>query len=707
MTTQTLPFTSPAPPKLVRPDLGVIWRRVIQGIRVPLRDVLRPADPERRARLALDLVGWIVWYFPFLRELTDFQRTFTRQLQDLLLFGPPAHNRKAFAAPRGGGKTTIVMLAILWAVMNGHVRYVYILTASGPRAAEHILGVKAKLLSNDRLHADYPELTTPVRATGGDSHRTDSMYPLRQDEMRLHNGVWIAAHGLDSAIAGALKDNLRPDFLLFDDVEAELTLGSEAELNALRRRFEVACGMPDQQDRALLAWICTINQRGGLSDELTDAQNNPAWRGERIAALTALPDRMDLWNAYMGILRPLLFEARIENTDGASPDTVSAAELAELLDTPEDHLQYLEPETAKAYRFYLANRVVMDAGATVSSKLLPVWKIFEQRAVYGDRFYRCELQQDPPPLEDAKTLDEHALDKRRVMGPTYRDGTGREIQRAPEWASRLLATVDMGKHSVHFEVDGWDETFQTSVVVDAGIAHTQVDVDQQYRHADPRSRITLLQQAIRSTLTRLYARFDEGYPNALGEVMSVKYVGIDCGGQADGYAWMNDVLLFCVRTRGRWIPLKGAGWTDAVAMKTGGLHYRRQPANVNPYGRIDVDADFYKTMCAEALEKPLWADNRNSEPYPGTRQFAARLDVAYLKQQTAERKNEKGHWAPASGQGDSSHPTRKNHWWDTAYNQFVLADLARRWAAAEERPRPAQASQTPAQNPWIKRRETY
>lgn len=682
--TEVLPFAAAAAPKIVRPDLGILWRRVMQGIRVPLRDVLRPADMDRRARLALDLISWIQWYFPDLRELTQFQARFTRQLQDLLLFGPPAHNRKAFAAPRGGGKTTIAMLAILWAAVNGHVRYVYILTASGPRAAEHILGTKAKLLGNDRLHADYPELTTPIRATGGDSHRTDSMYPLRQDEMRLHNGVWIAAHGLDSAIAGALKDDLRPDALIFDDVEAELTLGSEAELNALRRRFEVACGMPDQQSRALLLWICTINQQGGLSDELTDAVNNPAWRGERIAALTKLPDRMDLWNAFMGILRPLLFEARIENTDGASPDTVTASALAELLDTSEDRLQHIEPETARAYRFYLANRAAMDAGAEVSSKLLPIWKIYEQRAVYGERFFRCELQQDPPPPEEAKTLDEHALDKRRIMGPTYRDASGREIQRAPDWVYCFLATIDMGKHSVHFEVDGWDETFQTSVVIDAGIVHTQVDVDQQYRNADESRRITLLQHAIRTTLTRLYTRFNEGYPNILGEVLPVRWVGIDCGGQTDGYAWMNDVLSFCVQTRNRWIPLKGAGWTDAMAMKTGGLHYRRQPASVNPYGRIDVDADFYKTMCSEALEKPLWADKTQSEPYLGTRQFAARLEAAYLKHQTAEQKNAMGHWGPSSGHGDSSHPTRKNHWWDTAYNQFVLADLARRWKHVQE-----------------------
>lgn len=146
--TEVLPFAAAAAPKIVRPDLGILWRRVMQGIRVPLRDVLRPADMDRRARLALDLISWIQWYFPDLRELTQFQARFTRQLQDLLLFGPPAHNRKAFAAPRGGGKTTIAMLAILWAAVNGHVRYVYILTASGPRAAEHILGTKAKLLGN-------------------------------------------------------------------------------------------------------------------------------------------------------------------------------------------------------------------------------------------------------------------------------------------------------------------------------------------------------------------------------------------------------------------------------------------------------------------------------------------------------------------------------------------------------------------------------
>jgi len=695
----TLQFPPPARPAWHLPSRADIWRRVFIGIAVPLLEILSPLNPDRRAALRLDLAAWIVYYFPHLRSMNPFQARFVQQMQDLVLHGPQLPNLKALAAPRGGGKTTIAQLAVLWAVLNGHVRFVMFLTANGDKATERISTIKEYLLRNQRLLEDYPEICQRIVATQGDSHKADPLHPMKQREMRLSNGVWLVAHGMDSGIAGALKVEQRPDFIIFDDVESNIR--TEAERKTLLERFQVALGLPSQDARTTVLWICTIPQPESLSAELTDAENNPTWRGERYRALMREPAREDLWEAYMGILRPNERRGRAEQIDDAarpawSMDSIYAgvpvihaadAQAAAALEFDRKAWDLLPEASKRAYRFYLANQPAMDAGMDVLDRqALPAWKIYQLRAVYGERFYRCELQNDPPPADDTQQLEMHILDARRVSVVTWQNESGRKAAICPSWAACLLATVDMGKNRIHWEVDAWDVALATSMALDCGIIHTQVDLDQRYRKATDGGRISLLQAAIRSALTRLAAQLLDGYPDETGKIQPIRKVGIDCGGQADGYAWMHDVLVFCAQQGGRWVPLKGRRWTDADAMRHAGMHWRRPPVDKNPYGRVDADSDYYKDLLFNALQLPVERTKEKGEkpgapgPFPGTRILAQTLDVQYLRQQMAERRDANGHWEPAHGAHDNR--PLENHYFDTAYNQYVLADLLRSGAAA-------------------------
>ncbi len=63
----------------------------------------------------------------------------------------------ALAMPRGSGKTTLVVAAVLWAILNGYRRYVVLIGSDRDAAAKLLAGIKVELELNDELLALYPE----------------------------------------------------------------------------------------------------------------------------------------------------------------------------------------------------------------------------------------------------------------------------------------------------------------------------------------------------------------------------------------------------------------------------------------------------------------------------------------------------------------------------------------------------------------------
>jgi len=75
------------------------------------------------------------------------------------------------AMPRGSGKTTIVQVACLWAILTGQRRFVALIGADRDAAIKLLVALKAELESNETLLALFPEAVYPIRQLQGRANK--------------------------------------------------------------------------------------------------------------------------------------------------------------------------------------------------------------------------------------------------------------------------------------------------------------------------------------------------------------------------------------------------------------------------------------------------------------------------------------------------------------------------------------------------------
>ena len=83
---------------------------------------------------------------------------------------------KAIAAPRGTGKTSILIRASMWAVMTGRKRYVAMISAEEASAVGNLLVVKNEMCFNEQLIEHYGRETWCVRQIDGQPQRASRQH---------------------------------------------------------------------------------------------------------------------------------------------------------------------------------------------------------------------------------------------------------------------------------------------------------------------------------------------------------------------------------------------------------------------------------------------------------------------------------------------------------------------------------------------------
>ena len=109
--------------------------------------------------------------------------------------------------PRGGAKSTLGTLAYpLRAALEGREPYIWIVSDTQHQACAHLENIKAELLDNPRLAADYPDAVGrgPVWRAGA---------------IVLRNGVAIEAFGTGQRIRGRRRRAHRPTLIVCDDLQ--------------------------------------------------------------------------------------------------------------------------------------------------------------------------------------------------------------------------------------------------------------------------------------------------------------------------------------------------------------------------------------------------------------------------------------------------------------------------------------------------------
>ncbi len=247
------------------------------------------AQAARRARAMDDLEYFARVYFPHYvkRANSRLHDYLYRRLPELA--GAPDSQTDAIAAPRGEAKSTLVsQIFVLWCVMTGRKKYAMIGMDAFDQAAIMLEAIKAELEWNPRLSLDWPEAAGPGRVWNAGVIVT-------------HNGAKIEAVGSGKRIRGRRHGPYRPDLFVGDDLENDENVKT-----------------PEQRDK-LEAWLTKAVLKLGGAGEKFDAVvigtilhydsvlnrllHNPHWRGARFKALIHWPERMDLWQAWAGVLR--------------------------------------------------------------------------------------------------------------------------------------------------------------------------------------------------------------------------------------------------------------------------------------------------------------------------------------------------------------------------------------------------------------------
>ena len=125
-------------------------------------------------------------------------------------------NRHAIIGPRESGKSTWWFLILpMWAAANGVSKFAAAFASAATQAEAHLLTLRNEMDQNALLQKDFPDLCKTAR------RRSGGTVADRSGMIHMASGFVFAAKGMDSSMLGMKIGNLRPDLLIFDDIEPD------------------------------------------------------------------------------------------------------------------------------------------------------------------------------------------------------------------------------------------------------------------------------------------------------------------------------------------------------------------------------------------------------------------------------------------------------------------------------------------------------
>jgi hypothetical protein len=416
-------------------------------------------DLATRAELEKDIYEWLYFF-----GNGDFEYKFTEaqtEIINAILRAIESGGDQAIAAPRGEGKTYLTEWVTMYAVLTGKVRFVVIFSTTGSDAEDCLKSIKTRFEENGILRSYYPEVCEPIAAlestpqrahsqtvsgkrqdTGATFQKVSSKFSWCGREIVLPNvpgsrsaKTIIATRGLDSAVRGMKRGNVRPELAIIDDPDTEETAASEEQTKKLERKIDRNIAyLGGQKRRIARVLLTTLQNNVCVSAIYTDPEKKPSFRGKRFRFLIEPPERQDLWEEYVILRRN---------------DWIKS--------------------TNNAQELYKANLEEMQRGAKL---LNPNRKGDEGQIDALECFYyevartsmeavQTELQNDPP----------------QEFGGTDCGLTANRIQKQVSGYPRLMVPpecvkitmgCDIGKYSLHWVVRAW-RADGTGFVIDKGV----------------------------------------------------------------------------------------------------------------------------------------------------------------------------------------------------------------------------------------------
>ena len=219
---------------------------------------------------------------------------FMKPIERSVLFG----GQMIVEMPRGIGKTTIVELAIAWAISYRHRRFIVLISATGKLAKANLANIM-RVFTSDEYAADFPEVATPFRSLAGKWQMCESQTFLGQktniemktDHIRMPTlidasgnilgdaaGAILYSVGVGGAVRGLNEGGLRPDMLFFDDIQKRKDAKSPALSESLEAFVrEDAMGLFGHGSMKTALMAITPICEGDFASLMCDSERNPGW----------------------------------------------------------------------------------------------------------------------------------------------------------------------------------------------------------------------------------------------------------------------------------------------------------------------------------------------------------------------------------------------------------------------------------------------
>lgn len=557
-------------------------------------------NPKRRKKCQRNLKLFCTTYFPaifYLKWSKDHLKAIKKIEQAVL-----AGRLFALAMPRGSGKTSLMIVAVIWAIVYGHHQFVCLI-ASTERRARKLLGlIYAQLERNDRLMEGFPAVCFPIRKLERTPQRAGKQkcqgdYTLiywTKNEIVLpsvkgspSSGTIVTVCGLTGGeVLGQIRNmpngsQIRPSLVLLDDPQTHKSAKSrtqtEDRLDLLQGDVLGMAG-PDQTLSGFLP--CTVIEPGDMADQILDIEKHPEWHGLRTSMVNSWPTNEKLWDEYATLWAEGLRSGK---------------------------------ELKLCTDFYRQNRAAMDIDCKVSWPdafpaiyLSAIQHAMTLRLKMGDRFY-SEYQNQPL----IETIDSDHLTAEQIVAKLSR----RKHLTVPTTCSHVVAYIDVHKRLLFYTVVAFDEKF-TGYVIDYGI------------YPDNKKRYFTMRQCRRTLLTVARGHGEEAaifaglekltekilpveYKRDDGAALKINLCLIDCG-------YKKDVIdQFCRQSKftGRVLPGKGLSVSASNIPLTERKKNKGEKIGDNwrltgAQGRhsvrlVLIDTNYYKTFLQARLTTPM------------------------------------------------------------------------------------------------------
>jgi hypothetical protein len=410
-------------------------------------------NPKRRELCLDDPERFLPTYMPkkFTVSLGRLHTRMIAAIHDRAITG----GKKAIAAPRSKGKSTIVKGMNVYLVAKQLVRFIVPICATRALAGRIYSDFRREWGTNDLLYEDFPEICAPVRALEGAMQRAGKQHVdgkltyinwSSTDFLRLprvpgdandylksmglewspYGGIKMTFLGFDTAFRGLNIDDERPDYLLIDDPETRESAKHQGQIDdrieIIERDIE---GLEGGDKPIAMTMVTTVQNTYCLSAQFTDVERRSAWEGERYGLIDKWPDRLDMWDDYIALRKAGQVKGDRHGTE--------------------------------AVAFYLANREAMDADAIMLAENFKAIKLKDGTEVVHSALqeaynkiadtnlsaFNSEYQNNPDPEDESEKTDlTSAIVVSRLSGHSRA-----EIPAAAEFT---FIGMDIGKYKSHW-----------------------------------------------------------------------------------------------------------------------------------------------------------------------------------------------------------------------------------------------------------------